>query len=84
MLPSQQRQGIGKQLVEHLYSNHELEKEIVIVQTRATAEEFYAKLGWKTESSSDFDLSEWEGKGRGFGVHRSPQMVRYPKVPKVG
>lgn len=77
--PDRQGQGIGRRLVEHLYSRYGLEKELVIVQTRAISEGFYAKLGWVTADSTDVDLSEWGGKGRGYGVHRSPQMLRYPK-----
>ena len=74
-----QGKGIGKQLVEYLDSKYELDKEPLFVTTRAISEGFYAKLGWKTVLSSDIDLSEWGGKGMGYGVHRSPQMVRYPQ-----
>ena len=72
-------QGIGKHLVEHFYSKYDLHKELVFVQTRATSEGFWEKMGWTTADSLDIDLSEWEGKGRGYGVHKSPQMLRYPK-----
>lgn len=77
MSPEFQRKGIGRQLVNHIYTEYGLEKENVIVQTRAMSESFYLKLGWKTESCTDVDLSDWGGKGLGFGVHRSPQMIRY-------
>jgi len=73
---------IGKHLVEYLYSKYELDNELVIVQTRAMSEGFYAKLGWITADSTDIDLSEWGGKGRGYGLHRSPQMLRYPRPPE--
>ena len=76
--PDRHGQGIGRQLVEHIYSRYDLDKELVIVQTRAVSEGFYTKLGWVTVDSTDIDLSEWEGKGKGFGMHRSPQMLRYP------
>ena len=71
--------GIGRDLVEYVYSKYDLDKELVIVQTRAVSEGFYAKLGWVTADSTDIDLSEWGGKGMGYGLHRSPQMLRYPK-----
>lgn len=74
-----QGHGIGRHLVEYLYSKYDLDNELVIVQTRAMSEGFYAKLGWITADSTDIDLSEWGGKGRGYGLHRSPQMLRYPK-----
>ncbi|KAI9684244.1 MAG: hypothetical protein M1822_005717 [Bathelium mastoideum] len=77
--PDWQSHGIGRQLVEYLYSKYDLDNEPVIVNTRATSEGFYAKLGWTMVDSTDFDLSEWGGKGRGYGVHRSPWMLRCPK-----
>lgn len=75
-----QGQGIGKQIVEWLYERYGLEKEVVIVQTRAMSEGFYEKLGWRTVSCTEVDLAEWGGKGRGYGMHRSPQMVRVLKL----
>ena len=75
----QQRHGIGRQLAEYIYSKYDLDRELVIVQTRGVSEGFYHKLGWVTADSTDIDLSEWGGKGRGFGLHRNPQMLRYPK-----
>ena len=74
-----QGRGIGKHLVKYLYSKYNLNNGLVIVQTRGISEGFYAKLGWITADSTDIDLSEWGGKGRGYGLHRSPQMLRYPK-----
>jgi GNAT superfamily N-acetyltransferase len=71
--------GVGRKLVEHIYSKYDLDKELVIVQTRAMSEGFYKKLGFVTVDSTDIDLSEWGGKGKGYGLHRSPQMLRYPK-----
>jgi ribosomal protein S18 acetylase RimI-like enzyme len=78
--PTRQNQGIGRKIVEFLDKEYGIDKALVVLQTNATAEDFYKKLGWETVNSTDIDLSEWAGKGRGYGVHRSPQMVRYPKV----
>ena len=79
MRTDRQGMGIGRRLIEYVYSEYDLERELVIVQTRAMSEGFYAKMGWVTVDSTDIDLSEWGGKGRGYGLHRSPQMLRYPK-----
>lgn len=71
-----QGQGIGRMMVEYMYREYGLENEMVIVQTTASAEKFYEKMGWKTLDSTVIDLSEWAGKGLGYGLLRCPQMVR--------
>ena len=78
MRTDRQGQGIGKQMVEYLYKMYGLGSEMVIVQTRAMSEGFYENMGWVTVDCTEIDLSVWSGKGRGYGVHRSPQMVKYP------
>ena len=77
--PDRQGQGLGRQMIEYIYAAYDLDSELVILQTRAMSEGFYHKLGWVTAGSTDVDLSMWGGHGRGFGVHKSPQMMRYPK-----
>ncbi|KAL9107644.1 MAG: hypothetical protein Q9227_007451 [Pyrenula ochraceoflavens] len=77
--PDRQRQGIGRQLIGYIYSKYDLDNERVFLFTRATSEGFYEKLGWVTADATEVDLSEWEGKGKGYGMHRAPQMVRGPK-----
>ncbi|KAH7411819.1 hypothetical protein DE146DRAFT_641462 [Phaeosphaeria sp. MPI-PUGE-AT-0046c] len=74
-----QGQGIGKMMIEYMYREYGLENDMVIVQTTASAEIFYQKMGWKTVDSTDIDLSDWAGKGLGYGLLRCPQMVRYPQ-----
>lgn len=64
-------------MVGYMVREYGLERELVIVQTTASAEKFWQSVGWKTESSTDIDLSEWAGKGLGYGLLRSPQMVRH-------
>ena len=71
-----QRQGVGRMMVDYMYREYGLENEMVILQTTASAEKFYEKIGWKTMDSIDIDLSEWAGKGLGYGLLRCPQMVR--------
>jgi predicted N-acetyltransferase YhbS len=73
-----QRQGIGRMMVNYMYREYGLDNEMVIVQTTASAERFYERMGWKTMDSVDIDLSDWAGKGLGYGLLRSPQMVRSP------
>ena len=64
---------------EYLYQKYDLDNELVIVETRANPEGFCAKLVWITADSTLIDLSVWGGKGRGYGLHKSPQMLRYPR-----
>ena len=66
-------------IVDYMYREYGLENDMVIVQTTASAEKFYQKMGLKTVDSTDIDLSEWAGKGLGYGLLRSPQMVRIPR-----
>lgn len=79
MRRDRQRQGLGRQLIDYLDSKYEMKKDLVVVQTRAMSEGFYERLGWVTVASTDLDLSEWDVQGRGYGVHRSPQMLRQPE-----
>ena len=58
--------------------HYSLQRELCFLQTLASSEGFYAKLGWRTEDSTDVDLSEWGGKDRGYGLHKAPQMLRHP------
>lgn len=67
-------------MLEYLYHKYGLETEIVGVQTTATAERFYKKMGWETVDSTEIDLSEWAGKGLGYGLLRCPQMVKPPHI----
>ena len=66
-------------MIEFVYSTYKLDDELVVVQTRSISEGFYQRLGWVTTDSTDIDLSKWAAKGMGYGIHRSPQMVRYPR-----
>ena len=65
-------------MIEFICSTYKLDDELVIVQTRSISEGFYQRLGWVTIDSTDIDVSKWAGEGMGYGIHRSPQMVRYP------
>jgi len=74
--PDQQRHGIGSNLIKFAFEQFQLDKEKVFVQTLMMSVGFYERYGWKQADSTDIDLSEWGGKDRGFGMHRSPQLVR--------
>ena len=82
MKPNRQRRGLGSHLVDFLDRYHGLGNELVFVQTLASSEAFWKKLGWEIVDSTDIDLSDWQGEGRGYGLHRSPQMLRYPAPAK--
>lgn len=38
----------------------------------------YGKFGWEDVDCIDVDLAERAGPGLGYGMHRSPCMVRPP------
>lgn len=76
--PDHQRRGIGSLLLAELFQHHGLENELVFLQTLASSEGFYAKFGWSAAKSTDIDLSKWGGENRGYGLHKSPQMLRQP------
>lgn len=70
--------GIGSSIQKWAFDQYALEREVVFVQTIMGAEGMYERYGWVEEDATVIDLSEWGGKNRGFGLHRSPQMVRQP------
>ena len=76
--PSAQRQGIGTKLLEWAFEQYNLTLEKVFVQTLMDSEGFYEKFGWEQVDYKDVDLSEWGGKNKGFGILRSPQLLRQP------
>ncbi|CAG8949308.1 hypothetical protein HYFRA_00004934 [Hymenoscyphus fraxineus] len=78
VLPLYQRKGIGSALLRWGFHTYGLEKETVFVQTFMGSREIYAKYGWQEVDATEINLAEWAGDGMGFGVHRSPQMIRQP------
>ncbi|CAG8978994.1 hypothetical protein HYALB_00009896 [Hymenoscyphus albidus] len=60
------------------FHTYGLEKKTVFVQTFMGARGVYAKYGWQEVDATEIDLAEWAGSGMGFGLHRSPQMIRKP------
>ena len=81
--PSAQRQGIGTKLLEWAFDRYNLSDEKVFVQTVMNSEGFYEKFGWEQVGYKDIDLSEWGGKNKGFGILRSPQLLRQSGLLKI-
>ena len=42
------------------------------------AQGMYMRYGWVVADATVIDLAVWGGELRGFGWHRSPQMIRQP------
>ncbi|MCJ1433709.1 hypothetical protein MMC27_003073 [Xylographa pallens] len=78
VLPEYQRQGIGTALLQWGFEAFGLEREVVYIGTQMRGRNLYRRYGWVDVGFVDVDLREWGGKLRGFGVHRSPVMLRQP------
>ncbi|KAH6666985.1 acyl-CoA N-acyltransferase [Halenospora varia] len=78
VLPEYQRKGIGSAILRWGFERYALEKETVFIQTFMGAQGMYARYGWEVVDATVIDLAEWGGELRGFGLHRSPQMIRQP------
>ncbi|MCJ1246111.1 hypothetical protein MMC30_003316 [Trapelia coarctata] len=76
--PEYQRQGIGSELLRWGFATFGLEKHLVWLTTQMRGRNIYRKYGWVDVDHVDVDMSEWGGKLRGFGVHRSPLILRQP------
>ena len=55
-----------------------LDKQEVWLTTQMLGRGFYRKFGWQDVDAVDMDLSEYLGELRGFGIHRTACLVRYP------
>jgi GNAT superfamily N-acetyltransferase len=76
--PEWQRRGIGSALLRWGFAEFGLEKQLVWLTTQMRGRNIYRKYGWVDVEYVDVDLSEWGGRYRGFGIHRSPLMLRQP------
>lgn len=79
VLPEHQRKGIGSEILRWGFNTYSLQNELVFVQTFMGAGGIYAKFAWEEVDAMEINLAEWAGDGRGFGLYRSPQMIRQPK-----
>ncbi|CAF9926898.1 MAG: hypothetical protein GOMPHAMPRED_004257 [Gomphillus americanus] len=80
VLPEAQRSGVGSKLLQWAFQQYDLAKEEIFVQSVHASEGFYQKFGWVTKSSTEIDLSDWAGKNQGWGLYRSPQLIRTPQT----
>ena len=78
--PEYQKQGIGTALLRWGFNEFDLEKETVWLNTQMRGRNVYRRYGWESVEHLDIDLSEWGGKLRGFGIHRSHSMLRKPGI----
>ena len=76
--PKYQKQGIGTALLRWGFEQFDLEKEKIWIQTQMRGRNVYRKFGWVDVENFDIDLSRWGGEMRGYGMHRSPSMLRHP------
>ena len=49
---------------------------VCYVQSSPAARSLYQKCGFREIGSSDVDLSEWGGKGHGWGIYTFWYMIR--------
>ena len=69
---------MGSALLRWGFEKFDLEMEKIWIQTQMRGRNVYRRYGWVDVENLDVDLSEWGGKMRGFGMHRSPCMLRQP------
>ena len=80
VLPAYQRQGLGSKMIRYAVDELSLSRLPVWLHTQVRASGFYNKFGWQEVDRLNVDMSEWKGKGLGFGTHSSLCMVREPGV----
>lgn len=78
VLPAYQRKGIGTALMR--YGFEELGAGVLPIWlvTQVRGRQMYQTLGFEDVDVVDIDFSEFMGKYKGFGVHRSVCMIRQP------
>lgn len=78
VLPAYQRQGIGSMLIRYGLENLPLDELPIWLCTQMRGRNLYLKFGWEDVDCIDVDLGELAGPNNGYGMHRSPCMVRPP------
>jgi len=78
VLPLYQGRGIGRQLLDWGFTNFEIGRYPIWLSTTARARLFYLKYGWEDVDHVDIDLAKWTVPLSGFGMHRTPCMIRKP------
>lgn len=66
------------------FAEYGLEEKLVWLATMMDGRNYWRRYGWKDVDCVEVDLAEWGGKDRGFGLHKSPMMLRQPgKLVKI-
>ncbi|KAF7967568.1 hypothetical protein HWV62_33767 [Athelia sp. TMB] len=78
VVPAHQRRGIGSALLKYGFETLGAGELPVWLSTQMRGRNLYLKWGFKDVDSVDIDLKEFMGEWNGYGVHRSPCMVRMP------
>ena len=80
VLPTYQRQGIGSTMTRYALNELSLGKLPVWLHTQVREWGFYKKFSLNEVDCLAVDMSRWKGEDMGFGMHRSPCMMREPGV----
>ncbi|MCJ1485500.1 hypothetical protein MMC06_005674 [Schaereria dolodes] len=74
--PASQRRGIGTALVQFGMKMADEGAAVCFLHATPIGHGLYRKLGWKDVGSLDFDLTEWGGESRGYGMFQLFSMIR--------
>ncbi|KZP25810.1 hypothetical protein FIBSPDRAFT_367977 [Athelia psychrophila] len=78
VVPTHQRRGIGSALLKYGLDMLGAGALPVWLSTQMRGRNLYLKWGFEDVDSLDIDLKEFGGEWSGYGVHRSPCMLRMP------
>ena len=76
VLPAFQRHGIGTKLVRYCLDKLEMDQMPVWLTTQMRVQNYYLKFDWKEVDAFETDLSKYTGPLLGYGLHKSPCMIR--------
>ena len=76
VLPAFQRHGIGTKLVRYCLDTLEMDQMPVWLTTQMRVLNYYLKFGWEEVDAFETDLSKYTGPLLGYGLHKSPCMIR--------
>lgn len=80
VVPTHQRRGIGSALLKYGLDTLGAGALPVWLGTQMRGRNLYLKWGFEDVDSVDIDLTEFGGEWCGYGVHRSPCMLRMPEL----
>ena len=76
VLPAFQRHGIGTQLIQYCLHTLEMGRVPVWLTTQMRVRDYYLGFGWEEVDAFETDLSKYTGPLLGYGLHKSPCMIR--------